>query len=234
MKRALLVILALTLFLSFAFLTHGDKVEAFPYTFRQKPITRGICEETAHTLNQGGLEVGEVSVPGSISQWKYAYLRYGLTDDLQVGTTLPQNFLGRPNLSVKYRLPFRGPGQGELAVPATIDLNLSPLGVSSHTGLTATWGNKDSLNFHTGVNLWLVSYAYRFFNPSAYVAADYDLLSQVKVMSEFNAHTFGEDFISARVGSLIRAFDFINLKLSSSVDLPSGGMNAWASLFVRF
>jgi len=234
LKRVLLVILTLTLFLAFFSLVHGNQKEDYSYTFRQKPITRGVCEETAYTLDQGGLKIGDVSVPGSISQWKYAYIEYGLTNDLQVGTTLPQNFLGRANLSVKYRLPFRGPGRAALAIPANINFNLSPLGVSTHTGLTATWENKDSLNFHTGVNLWLVSYAYRFFNPSAYVAADYDLLSQVKVMGELNAHTFGEDFMSARVGGLLRVFDFINLKLSSSIDFPSGNMNAWASLFVRF
>lgn len=236
MKRALLVVLSLTLVLTFVPLAHGNQEEAFSYTFRQKPIITLVCQENAHTLNQGGLKVGDVSVPGFLDQWRGIYLKYGLTDDLQVGTTIAQNFLGRPNLSAKYRLPFRGPGRSQLAIPATatIDLNLSPLGASSHTGLAATWENKDGFNFHTGVNLWLVSYVYQFFNPSAYVAADYDLLSNVKVMGELNADSFGEDFISARAGGLIRAFDLINLRLSASVSLPSGTPDALISLFVRF
>ena len=178
--------------------------------------------------------MGDLSVPWSPSLWKHFYLNYGLSDNLQIGTTLSQNFLGRPNFSAKYLLPFDGPGGARLALPARIELNISPLGVSTHTGLTASWEVNDRMDFHTGVDLWLVSYVYSAFNTSAYFCADYNLFSNMKVIGEFDFYSFGQNFLTVRAGGLLRILDFVNLRASSSFRLPSGGMQAGADLFFRF
>lgn len=233
LRRSIIILVATILIGVFGLSVQGNQEEQISSTFEKKPIARGICEETAYTLSKGGWKFGDLSVPGQISQWKCFYVKYGLTEDFQLGTTLAQNFLGRPNLTTKYNLPFKGPGRAELAVPASLDLNLDPPGVSTNLGLAASWNNS-SFNFHAGTNLWLVSYAYRFFNTSAYLMADYNLLSNTKLIGEMDFQSFGEDFLTIRAGGLMRPLDFLNLKLSSSFDIPSGDMNAWASLFVRF
>ena len=234
MRRPVIVFFTALIIGTLTLSSYANSDELNPTTFQRKPMLRGICEDTAHTLNLGSFKFGDLSVPGTLSQWKHSYLKYGLTNNFQVGTTLAQNFLGRPNLTTKYKLPFKGPGQAELAVPANLNLNLDPLGVSTNLGLAASWNNNSSFNFHAGANLWLVSYAYRLFNSSAYLMVDYNLLSNTKLIGELDLQSFGEDFLTLRAGGLIRPLDFLNLKLNSSVDVPSGDMSAWASLYVRF
>lgn len=234
MKRWVIFVIAVFLLLSPGFLVYGDQEGRDSNTFWVSPITKGICEETAYTLSRGEWKVGDLSVPWSPSQWRHFYLNYGLSDNLQIGTTLSQNFLGRPNISAKYRLPFDGPGEARLAVPARIELNIYPLGLSTHTGLTASWNVNERMDFHTGVDFWLVSYVYSAFNTSAYFAADYNLFSNMKVVGEFDFYTFGQNFLTVRVGGLLRVLDFVNLRASSSLQLPSGGTQVGADLFVRF
>lgn len=233
MRKFLLVILASTLLLCLNSVVYGDQ-EGFSNTFQLNPITKGISEETAYTLGRGEWKAGDLSVPGGLYQWRHLYLKYGLSEDLQIGTTVSQNFLGRPNLSAKYHLPFEGPGGAELAVPASIELNLSLPGVSTNTGLTGSWNLSERLNFHTGVNFWMVSYYYSYFNSSAYLMADYDLLSNMKAIGEFDVYSFGENFLTVRVGGLLRVLKFINLRVRSSVQLPLGGIQVGADLFFRF
>jgi len=228
-KAGLFIVIAILLFsLSTSVYSNQD------FDYSDRPITKALCEDTAYTLTRGEWKVGALSIPFYPSQWQYTYVQYGLGDNLQVGSTIPQNVLGRPNISAKYRLPFNGPANSTLAVPVSLNLNLSYLGVSTNTGLVASWKPNERTGFHVGLNLWLTSYSYRFFNPSGYLVADYNFLSNLKAIGEVDLHTFGEDFLSIRAGGLWRVLDFLNLKLSSSVDLPSGDMSAWASLFLRF
>lgn len=107
-------------------------------SFQRKPITEGIYEETAYTLQPGGLKIGELSLPFYVDQWRTAYLEYGLSHNLQLGTVLAKNFLGNPNLTAKYSLPFKGFWEAELAIPASVTLQLYPLGLSTQTGLAAS------------------------------------------------------------------------------------------------
>lgn len=234
MKRWVILIIVVFLLLSLSFFVYGDREGQYSNTFRVNPITKGICEETAYTLGRGEWKVGDLSVPWSLSQWRHFYLNYGLSDNLQIGTTLSQNFLGRPNISAKYHLPFDGPGGARLAVPARVELNISPLGASTHTGLTASWDVNDRMDFHTGVDFWLVSYVFSAFNTSAYFAADYNLFSNMKVIGELDFYSFGQNFLTVRVGGLLRVLDFVNLRASSSLRFPSGGTQVGADLFFRF
>jgi len=202
-------------------------------TFQESPTTKGICEDTAYTLNQGEWKIGNLSLPGSVSQWKCAYLKYGLTEDLQVGTTLPQNFLGQPNLSGKYHLTSNGPGGSDLAMPARLNISLSPVAnLSLSSGLVASWDLNNKFGFHSGANIWFNTSGN--FSPFAYVMTDYNVLSNTKLISELKFYPSSQDVLSLRAGGLIKPLDFINIKLSSSIDIPSGNMSAWASLFVRF
>lgn len=121
-----------------------------------------------------------------------------------------------------------------MAVPARVELNISPLGVSTHTGLTASWNVNERMDFHTGVDFWLVSYVYSAVNTSAYFAADYNLFSNMKMIGEFDFYSFGQNFLTVRAGGLLRVLDFVNLRASSSLRLPSGGMQAGVDLFFRF
>lgn len=234
MKRYVIVLICVFLLLSLGFLVYGDREGQGSSTFRVNPITKGIHEETAYTLGRGEWKVGDLTVPGSLSQWKHFYLNYGVSDNLQIGTTLAQNLLGRPNVSAKYHLPFDGPGGARLAVPARIELNISPLGVSTHTGLTASWNVNDRMDFHTGVDFWLVSYVYSAFNTSAYFGADYNLFSNMKVIGELDFYSFGQDFLTVGAGGLLRILEFVNLRASYSSRLPSGGTQIGADLFFRF
>lgn len=240
-KKRLLVIIAISVtFLIFAggepvYCEKQDQnqVKETLGTFRNRPITEGICNQTAHTLNQGEWKVGDLSFPGQFSQWKYFYLQYGLTENLQIGTTLAQNFLGGPNLSGKYHLPIKGPAGAELAIPASLNIYLSPIANASFgSGIVASWNLTPKFGFHGGTDLWFNTSG--TFSPSAFVMTDYNILSNTKLISELKLYTFSKDVLSLRAGGLVRPFDFLNLKLSSSFDLPSGDMSAWVSLFVRF
>ena len=137
MRRPVIVLFTAILICTFALSIHAKPDELRSTTFKRKPMLGGICKDSAYTLNRGSFKFGDLSVPGTLYQWKYTYLKYGLTEDFQVGTTLAQNFLGRPNLTTKYNLPFKGPGRAELAVPANLNVNLDPLGVSTNLGLVA-------------------------------------------------------------------------------------------------
>lgn len=186
MKRALVVLISLFLLFSFSFLVYGNQRERILSTFEQKPITRGICEDTAYTLNQGGLKLGDLSVPGQISQWKWVYLKYGLTEDLQVCTTIPQNFLGRPNFSAKYHLTSDVLGGADVAIPADMNIYVSPaVNLSLSSGLVASWKLNREFGFHSGANIWFSSYG--TLSPSAYVMTDYNILSNAKLISELES-----------------------------------------------
>ena len=150
-----------------------------------------------------------------------------------MGTTLPQNFLGQPNLSGKYHLTSNGPGGADIAIPASLNIYLSPVtNLSFSSGLVASWDLNNKFGFHSGANIWFNTSS--TFSPSAYVMTNYNVLSNTKLISEMKLYTFSQDVLSLRAGGLIRPLDLINLKLSSSIDLPSGDMSAWASLFLRF
>ena len=235
MKRFIVISISVLMLLSVSFSTYADDKALYSTSFRRKPMLRGICSDTAYTLNRGGIKFGDLTVPGSVSQWKWIYLKYGLTEDFQVSTTLPQNFLGQPNLSTKYRLTSDGPGGVDIAIPADINVYLSQAPVTNlsfSSGLVASWKLNRDFGFHGGANIWFSSFG--TFSPSAYVMTDYNILSNVKLISELKVYTFSQDLLSVRAGGLIRPFNFLNIKLSSSVDIPSGDMSAWASLFLRF
>jgi len=203
-------------------------------TFEKRPITEAIREQTSYTLSRGEWKVGSLTLPFYPTGWQQIYVSYGLSDSLQVGSTIPQNLLGRPNVTAKYRLPFAGPAGSVLAVPVSLNLNLSYLGVSTNTGLVASWKPNERIGFHVGLNLWLTSYSYRFLNPSGYLIADYNLPANLKAITEVDVHTFGEDFMSVRIGGLWRGFEVLNLRVSSSFDVPSGDASIGAGLFLRF
>ncbi len=233
-KKPLISGLTLLLIISLSPVVYGDGGESFYSLFRSKPITSGIHAETGYTLGRGEWKVGSLTLPGAISQWERTYVRYGLTENLQLGTALPRNFLGRPNVSAKFQLPFKGPAGAGLAIPASLDLAISPLGTSANAGLAASWSLTERIGLHSGINVWLVSYIYRLFNPSVYAVVDYDLLSNFKAIGEVDLHAFGQDYLDLRVGGLTRVLDVINLKFSVSVDLPSGDNSMGANIFLRF
>ena len=234
MKRFSVFLLSGLILIYPGLIGYGTQHSDDTYQFTNSPLIEGIYEETAYTLGSGEWKVGEISFPGRLSQWKWLYVKYGPTERFQFGTTIPQNFLGRPNLSGKYQLPLEVPASGKLAIPASIEINLSPPGLSSNTGLVASWSINEKTSLHTGVNLWLVSFIYRLFNPSAYLIADYNLLPNLTLIGEVNIHSFGEDFSSIRIGGLFRTFRFLNLKLSANIDFPSGDVSGGANLFLRF
>lgn len=230
MKRVVLLIVIGILLFSLSTSVYSNQ----DFNFSDRPITKGIYEETAYTLTRGEWKVGTLSIPFYPSQWRHTYVKYGLSDNLQVGSTIPQNVLGRPNVSTKYGLPFGGPLNSSLAVPMGLDLQFSPLGISTSAGLVASWNVNQILNFHAGTKLWLTSYSSSLLNSSVYAITDYNLLPNVKAIGEVDFHTFGEDFLSIRTGALWRALEFINLKASSTFEVPTGGFNMSVRLFLRF
>lgn|GEM_PF-2829246 len=238
MKKCLIFATAILLLIFITAIASADQVNLQEKdtlrNFQKKPLTEGIYEETAYTLQPGGLKIGDLSLPFYRDQWRTAYLEYGLSHNFQLGTTVANNFLGNPNLTAKYSLPFKGFWEAELAIPASITMQLDPLGVSTQTGLVASWKVNDTLNLHAGTNVWVVSYAYGYFFPSAYLITDYNLHSNIKLISELDFHSFGSDYLSIRIGGLLRILNFINLKLRSTVDIPYGGLTAGADLFLRF
>lgn len=212
----------------------GDQRTSEDRTLQESLLIEGIYEDTAFTLNQGEWKIGELSIPGSLYQWKWAYMQYGLTDNLQIGTTLVRNFQGFPNLSGKFHLPLQGFDELELAIPAKINFVLSPFNVVTTTGLAASWRINDNINFHTGTNLWLTSYGVGFSHPSLYVMAGYRIFSNITLLGELELGSLGNRYLAIRWGGLWRVLETLNFKLHSSLSVPTGGLNAGVDIFARF
>jgi len=204
-------------------------VEAQP--FQDRPITEGLYGFTAYPLNRGGVRIGNLTFPFHLSQLQWIYIDYGLTEDLQIGSALPANFLGNLNLLGKFRF-LQLPLGIELAIPFSIDLTLRPARrMVLGSGLILSWA-MEGLSYHSG--LWLSFSKEERLKPSIfYVIIDLDPLPDTKLLIELDVYPKADNPLLIRLGEL-RRLSPLNLRVTATLVLPEGSNTLDAALFLRF
>jgi len=201
-------------------------------TFREEPIISVLRGATAYTLNRSELQIGDLSIPFHISQLRWIYVLYGLTDGLQLGTAIPENFLRGPNFSGKFHAMHLPASRIDAAVPFSFDLSFDPFFISLGGGMAMSWKLRDGLTLHMGMHLWFSTLG-GFGFPFLYASADVDILPNMKLLGELNLYSFLEDPLRLRIGGLMR-LSFINLKLTATLVIPTFGSFLNANMFFRF
>lgn len=197
-------------------------------TFQANSITEGLWGATAYTLKKNEIKLGDFFIPFHISQLKCIYINYGIASNLQVGTAVPANFLGDINIAGKYGFIH---SKIDIAIPFGVDLFLNPLSFSLGSGAALSWRITNYLDFHTGMRIWSSSQG-DLWVSSLYTILGLDVLSNIKLLSELDLYPPLENPLKARVGGLIRLLDFLNLKITATLSVPSNHnyINANASL----
>lgn len=202
--------------------------------FRGRPPTTTLNGSTAFTLNRGEWRVGSLqfyfsfspaSTIFSLSQFQWLNVEYGLTNRLQVGTTVLENVLEGPNVWAKFTaLRTRTLA---LALPLTIDVHLSPFGAGVGSGLALSWSPSRRMTMHSGLRFWAFDGQIQL--SRIHAALEYALLAHTHLFAEADVWP-----LVVEVGSLSR-FRALNLEISTRlIEDASPHLDLELELFVRF
>lgn len=201
-------------------------------TFQEQPITEGLHELTAYPLNGGGIRIGDLSFPFEGSQLRWLALDYGLTNDLQIGTALPANFLGTLNLLAKYRLLSLSSAM-DFSIPLSITLTLGEVReLNFASGMIFSGRFDENFGYHGG--LWfLISNAGGSGISTFYLMTDLLIHPDAKLIFELDLYPAATDSLLLSLGELQR-FGPVNLRVVTTWILPSRTNVVEADIFFRF
>lgn len=184
--------------------------------FSGHPPTDALNGATAFTLNRGEWQISslqffidfpQVGSPFNLSQLKWLNVEYGLTNRLQIGTTVLENVLEGPNAWAKFNaLRTR---TLTLAVPLAVDVNLSTGTAGVGSGLALSWAPTYRTLWHTGLNFW--AYDGQVQLSRIHTALEFALWGHTHLFVEADVWP-----LVVEVGSLSR-FRALNLEVSSRV-----------------
>jgi len=185
--------------------------------FEGPMLTQVIYQATAYTLPAGVWELeGMFGLPVIGLSW--VSVSYGLTESLEVGTGLTADLMGLPNLGAKIALDETD----TIALAFLTDIAFSVSDGRLHFGSGVALSSvMESLGVYAGTYMQVLPE----FSISPYAAADYDLMSNAKLLAELNFLPF-----RARLGLLLRALNSLDLRGWASFFPFSLG----ASLSLRF
>jgi hypothetical protein len=178
--------------------------------------TYGLSRSTAYTLNRGDWQIGSTfsflafGIPGIT-------VEYGLTDYLQLGTSLTRDIEGDLNIRGKFWL--LQVGTVDLAFPFAMWFQ-SDTGFSSHVAAIMSWQAIDPLSLHMGT--WISVFPHFYYWP--YLIMNLHPLPDLALIGEVGLRPF-----QVTLGIRIDLWDFLSLRVA-------GGFNPvsfWGGLSIR-
>ncbi len=185
------------------------------------PLTLG--GETAYPLTPGAWLIGPIRLPGEPADFLGLHLRYGLTDQVQLGIQPVLLFLGLLNGELKYGFGTVAgamlSAKASVAVP--FDLSYLDLGIGGYLSFPGR------LAWHMGVYLSL----FPGVNFSANLAADFTLFPWLHLLGE---GSFAPPRLS--LGSLVRLWELGLLRAVVGVEFTGAGFApfSYLELFALF
>lgn len=178
--------------------------------------TYGLSRSTAYTLNRG-----EWQIRGSFSLLTLGLpgvtVEHGLTDHLQLGTSLTSDIQGDLNLRGKFWL--LQVGTVDLAFPFAMWFH-PDTGFSSHLAAIMSWQAMGPLSLHVGT--WISVFPHFYYWP--YLIMDLHPLPDLALLGEIGLRAF-----DVTLGIRIALWDFLSLRVA-------GGFNPlsfWGDLSIR-
>ncbi len=178
--------------------------------------TYGLSRSTAYTLNQGEWQIGSTfsflafGLPGIT-------VEYGLTDYLQLGTSLTRDIEGDLNLRGKFWLLQAG--TVDLAFPFAMWF-LPDAGFSSHVAAIMSWQAIDSLSLHMGT--WVSVFPHFYYSP--YFIMNLHPLPDLALIGEVGLRPF-----QVALGIRIDLWDFLSLRVAAGFN----PLSFWGGLSIR-
>ena len=219
--------LALVFLLAVSVSGRSDDLQARP------PIST-LSNATAHTLQQGEWRVGSLHLRFSfptaspvfrLSQLQWLGVEYGLTNRLQIGSTVLENVLEGPNVWAKFNgLRTRA---WSLAMPLELDVDLSPFAAHVRSGLAVSWAPFPPSSLHAGFSFWAFDGQVQL--SRVYAALEFELFPHTHLWVEADVWPW-----VVEVGTLSR-YRMLHLQISSRViEDADPHLDLELELFVRF
>jgi len=203
-------------------------------TFQTHPPTDTLNGSTAYTLNRGEFRVGSLNLfvdflhPTTVfrlNQLKWLDVEYGLTDRLQVGTTVLETVLEGPNVWAKFTAIRTR--TWAVAMPLSIDVNLSPVVAGVGSGVLMSWTPTRTASLHGGLRFSAFDGQVQL--SRIHAALEYALVDHTHLWAEADIWPLGIE-----VGTLSR-YRMLNLEISSRlVEDAAPTLDLELELFVRF
>lgn len=203
---------------------------ALAQTFEERPITEGLRELTAYPLVGGEVRIGDLFLPFDVSQLRWVAIDYGITNDFQLGTAIPADFLGTLNLLAKYR--FLQLSDMSFALPLSLNITLEPRTLLFGSGLIVSGAFNEAFSYHSGAWVALTNEP-RFALSALYLIVDVNLLADTKLLLELDLYPSAMDLAQISLGELQR-FGSLNLMVTATLVLPSTANTLGAVIFFRF
>ncbi len=199
-------------------------------SFQDSSIIAGLSGATAYTLSQDEWMIGYLHISPYAPLLGPISIRYGLTNNLELGANLPTSSVGTLSILGRYKLcPTLG-----ITVAVPLGFQLHPFSydtpfhtptrpyVSVSSGASVSWAASEKLGVHAGIRTQ-VSRLEGFEISFVYGIADFTLLSNTKLLGKFDYYPvpFLGSAFAIRVGGLMRILGILNLKVMVAHTIPS-------------
>lgn len=178
--------------------------------------TFALSRSTAYTLNRGE---GQVSTTFNLLSLGVptVSVEYGLSNYLQLGTSVTRDIEG--DLNLRGKVGLLQVRRVDLAFPFALWMSPNS-GFSSHVATVISWEAMDSISLHLGT--WVGVYPHFYYSP--YLIMDLHPLSDLALIVEGSLRPS-----RVTLGIRMALWDFLNLRVA-------GGLNPlsfWGGLSIR-